>query len=276
MTPPVPTMPNVLMGPSLTSFIASNYLFLRPSLVTIPGGTFTMSAGTDHGIHQATLSTFQMGQTLETTGGYERYLGSLGAKNHAILGSNPLTKRLEVIALGPSDEAVRSAIKSAAAGAGDSLVAGGLGILTNVVTDFLASLKVVHIGRNIRFSKIRSLGRPASNINWYEAFVYAFLHGGTLPTEWQWEYAALNVHKRKGLVLEIGNFAEWMQNWYGEYPSGHVTDPTGWSYGEQKIVRGGLSRRHDRATFRDNALPETKGNDLGFRVVVPVDGPAGQ
>ncbi|MFZ4819615.1 MAG: formylglycine-generating enzyme family protein [Limisphaerales bacterium] len=90
-----------------------------------------------------------------------------------------------------------------------------------------------------------------------------------LPTEAEWEYAAragttgarhgeldaiawvygglfgqTNPVKQKasnpwGLYDMIGNVLEWCSDWYGEYPTGNVTDPTGPSTGTHRVARGG-------------------------------------
>ena len=121
-----------------------------------------------------------------------------------------------------------------------------------------------------------------------------------LPTEAEWEYAAraettgprygelnsiawygansgIESHpigqKRAnawGLHDMLGNVWEWTGDWYGEYPSGLVTDPKGPGWGSARVYRGGSWHSiagHVRSADRYSASPGERFTNVGFRLV---------
>ena len=69
----------------------------------------------------------------------------------------------------------------------------------------------------------------------------------------------------------LGNVWEWVGDWYGEYPPGLVTDPTGPSTGSERVFRGGgwsSSAREVRSAQRHSGSPGSRYTGVGFRLVL--------
>ena len=151
---------------------------------------------------------------------------------------------------------------------------------------------------------------PVESVSWNDCQQFCQKTGLSLPTEAEWEYACRagstgayagtgrledmgwyygnsfvsdivgkTTHrggKKKpnawGLYDMHGNVREWCEDWYGEYPSGAVTNPTGADSGDERVMRGGDFENDPdrcRSAYRsESSQPCFNFKMYGFRPVV--------
>ena len=150
---------------------------------------------------------------------------------------------------------------------------------------------------------------PVTGVSWEDCQEFikklnAKIDGGyRLPTEAEWEYACkagtttaysfgnkitpkdANYYDSKidkpvavgsykpnlfGLYDMHGNVREWCEDWFGDYPTGAVTDPQGPPIGESRILRGGSFDPNEcnaRSSTRTYCVPSYPFDFFGFRLV---------
>jgi len=208
----------------------------------IPAGTFTMGEGDE--AHEVTLTRpFKMGVHEVTQAQYEQVMGNNPSKFNAA--ENPVEmmswddavefcRRLSEL---PSEKAVGNIYR----------------LPTEAEWEYAC-----RAGTATKYS-FGDDGSDLGDYAWYDSNSGSKTHpvGGKQPNAW-------------GLYDMHGNVWEWCQDWYGDYPTGAVTDPSGPASGRGRVRRGGgwsSFAEQCRSAFRIRLSPANRNPSNGFRVV---------
>jgi ergothioneine biosynthesis protein EgtB len=149
---------------------------------------------------------------------------------------------------------------------------------------------------NFTLSGLRPVdeSEPVAHISYFEADAFANWNGARLPTEFEWEHAALNClidgnfmesekfHPQtatapaqdRHLAQMFGDVWEWTRSAYSPYPGyraapGALGEYNGKFMCNQYVLRGGscaTSRSHIRRTYRNFFQPEKRWQFAGIRL----------
>ena len=218
-------------------------------MVYVKGGTFTMGATAEQGsdaydnekpVHSVTLSDYYIGKYEVTQ-----------AQWKAIMGSNPSEWK------------------------GDNLPVEN--VSWDDIQEFITKLNA-QTGKKFRLPTEAEWEYAARGGNQSKGYKYSGSNSIS-DVAWYYDNSSSKTHpvgqkspNELGVYDMSGNVYEWCQDWYSSsaYSSSSQTNPTGPSSGSYRVLRSGgwnSSARYCRVSNRAGSTPDSRGGNLGFRLV---------
>lgn len=117
---------------------------------------------------------------------------------------------------------------------------------------------------------------PATNLTWHEAQAWCYWAGRRLPTEVEWELAAMTLPQPPATApMRFGQVWEWTASVFEPYPGFRPHPYRDYSspwFGSRKVLRGGSFASHPRMRhprYRNFFVPERSDIFAGFRSCAP-------
>jgi len=234
----------------LTNSYGMEFVFIKPGTFTMGSPTNELGRDDDEKLHQVTLTQGIYIQTTEVT----------QSQWHCVMGSNPsklkncgLNCPVENVSWYDAMEFIKNLNRI------DSK--GQYRLPTEAEWEYAARAGTDTAFANGGISELRC-GRDLNldAIGWYCGNSGETAHpvAQKKPNAW-------------GLYDMHGNVWEWCADWYAEYPSGSVTNPSGPSSGSVRIRRGGswtFIAGGCRSAVRYGTRPVVHGSIIGFRLAI--------
>lgn len=212
-------------------------------MVYVKGGTFTMGATSEQGIdaddrekpaHKVTLDSYYIGKYEVTNELWKAVMGGTIVSREGAKDNEP------VVFVSWYD-----------------------------IQRFLRKLNAM-TGKNYRLPTEAEWEFAARGGNASRGYKYA---GSNIRNEvmWYWD----NIHEvgtkspnELGIYDMSGNVEEWCQDWYGDYSSSSQLNPKGPNSGSERVARSGSNCSNCRVSIRFSRTPDSRYNDLGFRLAL--------
>ncbi len=246
--------------------------------VAVPALTFDMGStpgqpDLGYGVHSVTLANaYYVGVTEVTQGQFSAIMGYNPLVFTDCVGPDPFDCPVESVSW--YESAAYANAVSGAAGLQECYVCTGLG--TSVYCDVGPNPYDCTGYRLLTEAEWEGAARCGTDT------AYAGSHTST-DVAWTSENSGASTHTVAGLepngcgIYDMsGNVWEWTQDWYGEYPTGMVTDPYGTSSGPHRVNRGGgwdYGGAGAPISLRNSGYPVTSYYSIGFRVARSIPDP---